>query len=55
MANKQIAAELVISKKTVEKHRQSLMDKLRIHDTAGLTRYALAIGIIQFGATLTLT
>lgn len=55
LANKQIAAELVISKKTVEKHRQSLMDKLRIHDTAGLTRYALAIGIIQFGATLTLT
>jgi len=46
-ANKQIAAELDISVKTVEKHRQSVMDKLRIHDTAGLTRYAIAKGIIQ--------
>ena len=39
-ANKQVAAELGISIKTVEKHRQHLMDKLNIHDTAGLTRYA---------------
>lgn len=47
LANKQIAAELGISVKTVEKHRQHLMEKLRIHDTAGLTRYAIAAGIIQ--------
>jgi DNA-binding NarL/FixJ family response regulator len=46
-ANKQIAAELGISVKTVEKHRQHLMEKLRIHDTAGLTRYAIAAGIIE--------
>ncbi|HNQ90582.1 MAG TPA: response regulator transcription factor [Verrucomicrobiota bacterium] len=46
-ANKQIAAELDISVKTVEKHRQHLMEKLRIHDTAGLTRYAIAAGIIE--------
>lgn len=45
--NKQIAAELGISVKTVEKHRQHLMEKLRIHDTAGLTRYAIAAGIIE--------
>ena len=45
-ANKQIAAELGISIKTVEKHRQSLMKKLGIHDTAGLTRHAIAIGSI---------
>ena len=45
-ANKQIAAELCISIKTVEKHRQAVMDKLRIHDIAGLTRYALVRGII---------
>lgn len=48
-ANKQIAADLDISMKTVEKHRQHLMEKLGIHDTAGLTRYALAQGIIDGG------
>jgi len=36
--NKQIAAELCISVKTVEKHRQQVMNKLNIHDIAGLTR-----------------
>ena len=46
-ANKQIASELTISIKTVEKHRQHLMEKLNIHDIAGLTRYAIAGGIIE--------
>jgi len=46
-ANKQTADELNISIKTVEKHRQSLMEKLNIHDTAGLTRYAIAAGVIE--------
>ena len=46
-ANKQVAAELGISTKTVEKHRQQLMDKLDIHDTAGLTRHAIATGVIE--------
>lgn len=45
--NKQIASELSISIKTVEKHRQHLMDKLNIHDIAGLTRFAIAAGIIE--------
>jgi DNA-binding NarL/FixJ family response regulator len=45
--NKQIAAELEISIKTVEKHRQRLMTKLAIHDVAGLTRYAIEKGIIE--------
>jgi len=45
--NKQIAAELCISIKTVEKHRQQVMNKLGIHDVAGLTRHAIAKGIIQ--------
>ena len=44
---KQIAAELNLSIKTVEKHRQQLMNKLNIHDIAGLTRYALSKGIIK--------
>src|ERR1700756_1647849 len=46
-ANKQIAAELCISIKTVEKHRQQVMNKLGIHDVAGLTRHAMAKGIIE--------
>src|SRR6267143_3236674 len=46
-ANKKIAGELFISIKTVEKHRQQLMYKLDIHDVAGLTRYAIAKGIIE--------
>ena len=53
-ANKQVAAELGISVKTVEKHRQRLMEKLDIHDTAGLTRYAIAAGIIESSIQLTI-
>jgi DNA-binding NarL/FixJ family response regulator len=45
-ANKQIAAELEISIKTVEKHRQHLMAKLDLHDTAGVTRYAVSAGVV---------
>ncbi len=45
--NKQIAADLDISVKTVERHRQRLMKKLEIHDVAGLTRYAISKGIIE--------
>jgi DNA-binding NarL/FixJ family response regulator len=51
-ANKQIAAELCISIKTVEKHRQQVMNKLGIHDVAGLTRHAIAKGIIESSAGL---
>jgi DNA-binding NarL/FixJ family response regulator len=54
-ANKQVAAELKISIKTVEKHRQHLMDKLNIHDTAGLTRYAIAAGVIESSVQLTIS
>ncbi|MCC5806467.1 MAG: response regulator transcription factor [Opitutales bacterium] len=46
-ANKETAVELGISIKTVEKHRTNLMRKLNIHDTATLTRYAIAEGIIE--------
>jgi len=48
--NKQIAAELGINIKTVERHRQRLIHKLGIHDVAGLTRYAIANGLIETGA-----
>jgi DNA-binding NarL/FixJ family response regulator len=46
-SNKQIASQLTISIKTVEKHRQQVMNKLNIHDVAGLTRYAISKGVIE--------
>lgn len=46
-ANKQIAGELNISIKTVEKHRQQVMNKLGIHDIASLTRYAISKGVVE--------
>ena len=52
-ANKETAAELGIGIKTVEKHRAQLMEKLDIHDTAGLTRYAISAGIIESSVQLT--
>jgi len=51
--NKQVAAELGVSFKTVDKHRQHLMSKLNIHDIAGLTRYAISAGIIENSVQLT--
>ena len=53
-ANKQIAGELGLSIKTVEKHRQQLMNKLNLHEVASLTRYAIAKGIIESGSGLRL-
>ena len=53
--NKQVAAELGVSFKTVDKHRQHLMSKLNIHDIAGLTRYAIAEGIIENDVRLTIS
>jgi DNA-binding NarL/FixJ family response regulator len=52
-ANKQTAAELGISIKTVEKHRENLMAKLGLHTTADLTRYAIGAGIIESSIPLT--
>jgi DNA-binding NarL/FixJ family response regulator len=45
--NKEIAAELGISHRTVETHRESLMRKLQIRTVAELTRFALATGIVE--------
>jgi DNA-binding NarL/FixJ family response regulator len=53
-ANKETASELGIGIKTVEKHREHLMEKLDIHDTAGLTRYAISAGIIESSVQLTI-
>jgi DNA-binding NarL/FixJ family response regulator len=53
--NKQVATELGVSFKTVDKHRQQLMAKLNIHDVSGLTRYAIAEGIIESSVQVTLS
>ena len=46
--NRQIADELYVSEKTVDNHRQHIMAKLDLHNTAGLTRYAIKAGILFF-------
>jgi len=47
LTNSEVAAALGLSAKTTEKHRYSLMQKLTIHDTAGLTRYAVETGLSE--------
>ena len=46
-STKQIAALLGISAKTADSHRTTLMDKLDIHQVAGLVRYAIRSGLIE--------
>jgi len=45
--NKEVSQQLGMSAKTVDSHRQNLMKKLDIHETAGLVRYAIKVGIVQ--------
>ena len=45
--NKEVASDLNVSVKTVEKHRQNVMRKLDLHDTSALTRYAISMGFIE--------
>jgi len=49
-ANKDIAAELGLSVKTVEGHRAQLMERLGIHDVAGLVRLAVRAGLVPADA-----
>ncbi len=46
-SNEEIAAVLVISSKTVERHRENIMRKLNLHSRSELVRYAIRKGIIQ--------
>ena len=46
-SNKQVAAALGISVRTVETHRNNIKRKLGISSTAGLTRYAMEHGVLQ--------
>jgi DNA-binding NarL/FixJ family response regulator len=45
--NDQIAEMLVISKKTVERHRANILEKLGMRDRVELTRYAIRRGLVQ--------
>jgi len=46
-STKEIAEKLILSVKTIESHRIQLMERLGIHDIAGLVRYAIRMGIIS--------
>ncbi len=46
-SNKQIAQTLVISEKTVERHRANILEKLGMHDRVELVRYAIRTGLIE--------
>ncbi|WP_293444803.1 response regulator transcription factor [Planktotalea sp.] len=46
-SNKEVAAALNISVRTVETHRKNIKRKLGISSTAGLTRYAMEHGVLQ--------
>ncbi len=45
--NEQIAEQLVISRKTVERHRANILEKLGMRDRVELTRYAIRRGLID--------
>lgn len=47
LTNRQIAAKLVISVKTVQSHRTNIMDKLDLHDRTDLVKYAIRRGLIE--------
>jgi DNA-binding NarL/FixJ family response regulator len=46
-STKEIASDLGLSVKTVETHRAQLMDRLGIHDVAGLVRFAVRFGLVS--------
>ena len=46
-SSKQIAETLVISEKTVERHRSNILEKLGMRDRVELTRYAIRRGLVE--------
>jgi DNA-binding NarL/FixJ family response regulator len=51
LSNKQLATRLGISARTIETHRNHIMRKLNIHTVAGLTRFAIAEGLVVLAET----
>lgn len=47
MSNKRVAMRLVLSVKTIEKHRSNFMRKLELHNTAGITMFAISKGLVS--------
>ena len=47
LTNREIAEKLFLSFRTVNTHRANIMQKLDIHETAGLVRYAISIGLVK--------
>jgi two-component system response regulator NreC len=47
--NREIAEELVISHKTVDRHRENIMRKLNLHSRVELVKYAIEKGLISVG------
>jgi DNA-binding NarL/FixJ family response regulator len=47
MSTKEIAAAFSLSEKTVANHRARIMDRLGVRDVAGLTRFAVSLGLID--------
>jgi DNA-binding NarL/FixJ family response regulator len=47
LSNKEIADKLGVGVRTIETHRERLMRKLDIHSVAGLTKFAIAEGILK--------
>ena len=45
--SEEIATELVLSKKTVERHRANVLDKLGMRNRVDLTRYAIRRGLVE--------
>jgi len=45
--SKEIAADLMITQKTVEVHRSQIMAKLQLHNVVQLTRYAIREGLVE--------
>ncbi|MBE0544120.1 MAG: response regulator transcription factor [Verrucomicrobia bacterium] len=52
LSNKEIACVLGVGIRTVETHRERVMRKLDLHSVAGLTRYAIAKGLVSLGQEL---
>ena len=46
LSNKEMAGQLGVGVRTIETHRERIMDKLNIHTIAGLTKYAVAKGLV---------